>query len=298
MRSPLLVLCLLYLINAAQADGCQLREYPTGYVCVCNTTYCDSFDIDEPKKFGEYLFVSSTKSGQRFHVTKGKFVPKPNSTSRIDRIADHFHPTVIRIGRNARNSRPSTITLTVNREKKYQSIVGFGGAFTGTVSYLLELMPSSLRKSFYRNYYSRDEGIAYSMMRIPIGGCDFDLEPWAYNESPSADTRLTNFTRLDPRDLNRIDQINDLKQISQNMDIKLLGTAWSPPRWMKTNNRWSGFATLEPEFYQAWADYHLRYLRLMAYEDVHYWGITTGNEPLNGEIGWMFIHFMSLGLLH
>lgn len=43
------------------------------------------------------------------------------------------------------------------------------------------------------------------MMRIPIGGCDFDLAPWAYNEEPTNDAALSNFTALDARDLERVD---------------------------------------------------------------------------------------------
>lgn len=42
------------------------------------------------------------------------------------------------------------------------------------------------------------------MTRIPIGGCDFDLSPWAYNELPVNDIYLSNFTQLDKRDLDRV----------------------------------------------------------------------------------------------
>ena len=42
------------------------------------------------------------------------------------------------------------------------------------------------------------------MMRIPIGGCDFDLSPWAYNEMPTHDRHLINFTKLDQRDLDKV----------------------------------------------------------------------------------------------
>lgn len=156
-------------------------------------------------------------------------------------------------------------------------------------------MPVALRHALYRNYYAQDEGIGYSMMRIPIGGCDFDLEPWAYNEIPTEDAKLSNFTQLDARDLKRIDQINELKQISKIDEIKLIGAAWSPPRWMKTNNAWSGKNSLKPEYYQTWSDYHLQYLRLMNAHRITFWGLSTGNEPLNGVIGWFFVHFMSLG---
>lgn len=33
----------------------------------------------------------------------------------------------------------------------------------------------------------------------------------------------------------------------------------------------------------------------MANEDVTFWAFSTGNEPLNGIIGWLFVKFMSLG---
>lgn len=41
-------------------------------------------------------------------------------------------------------------------------------------------------------------------MRIPIGGSDFDLAPWAYNELPTHDANLSNFRKLDDRDLKRV----------------------------------------------------------------------------------------------
>lgn len=54
------------------------------------------------------------------------------------------------------------------------------------------------------SYYAPAKGIGYNMMRIPIGGCDFDLAPWAYNEQPINDAKLSNFVELDQRDVNRV----------------------------------------------------------------------------------------------
>lgn len=264
-------------------SACYLRKYPNGYVCVCNETHCDDLKMDEPVNFGDYILVTSSKSGQRFDVTHGSFI----------------QPSVVRFKRKTDkddNESPiNSITLSINRDNKYQSIVGFGGAFTGSVSHLLNLMPTKLRENLYRDYYSVSDGIGYTIMRIPIAGCDFDLEPWAYNELPINDKQLSNFTQLDKRDIRKIEQINELKIISQNSNIKVMGAAWSPPRWMKTNNDWSGRGFLKKEFYQTWADYHLQYLRLMDKNGLKYWAISTGNEPMNGRLGSWFVHFMSLG---
>lgn len=174
---------LLFGLAECAHKPCQLRVYPSGFVCVCNETYCDTTDVEKPKQFGEFVMVSSTKGGQRFAVSQGKFQPKIQpEVFRVERDATEpeaeIHdfkdePSYVTIGIN-------TITFKVNRNSQYQKIVGFGGAFTGTVSYLFDLMPDTLRHALYRNYYSQDEGIGYSMMRIPIGGCDFDFEPWVH----------------------------------------------------------------------------------------------------------------------
>lgn len=96
------------------------------------------------------------------------------------------------------------------------------------------------------------------MLRLTIGGSDFDFEPWAYNEFPENDASLSNFTKLDPRDARKVEQIKQLMEISNNKNIKFYGTAWSPPKWMKTNNAWTGPSALKLEYYQTWADYHLK----------------------------------------
>lgn len=279
--------------QATEKVPCQLREYNEGeFVCVCNETYCDTLNVPRPTNFGEFILISSSSSGQRLHVNKG--------AAAIDDIPKG--PSVVRPRRQttwpifgSKLEKTQTIDLTIDTDRKHQKIVGFGGAFTGSVSYLLDQMSTELKRTLYASYYSSTDGIGYTMMRVPIGGCDFDLAPWAYNEQPENDAALSNFTCLDGRDLHRIEQLRELELTSQNGHIKFIGSAWSPPPWMKSNNHWSGASGLKPEYYQTWADYHVRYLELMAKENVNFWGITTGNEPLNGVIGWVFVHFMSLG---
>lgn len=172
--------------------------------------------------------------------------------------------------------------IVIDRTKTYQKIIGFGNALTGSASFNLNQLPESLQQSIYKSYFSEKIGIGFIMLRIPIGGCDFDLQPWAYNELPIDDKKLSNFTQLDLRDLEKVKQIKEMMKISENNEIKLMGVAWSPPKWMKQNNAWNGWSFLKPEFYQTWARYHLKYLKLMKEQGFDYWAISTGNEPLNG----------------
>lgn len=109
----------------------------------------------------------------------------------------------------------------------------------------------------YRSYFHAD-GIGYNSIRMSIGGCDFDLRPWAYNEQPQHDRLLSNFSSLDPRDLQKVEQLKRLKRVAQLQELKIMAAAWSAPPWMKTNNRWTGFGQLRSQYYQTWADYHLK----------------------------------------
>ncbi|XP_017480969.1 PREDICTED: glucosylceramidase [Rhagoletis zephyria] len=187
-----------------------------------------------------------------------------------------------------------SVKIKVDREKRFQNITGFGGSFTGSVSYLLENLPQELQDHLYKSFYSQS-GIGFNLMRTPIGGCDFDLEPWAYNEQPENETTLSNFTKLDPREEKRIEQIKHLKLISNVENLRIKAAAWSPPRWMKTNNAWTGSSRLKKEYYQTWADYHLRWLELWEENGLPLWAISTGNEPTNGVYLMYFLRFMSLG---
>lgn len=240
------------------SQPCRLQRAEYGYVCTCDSNYCDSLDVPEPSYGDEFTLVTSSEDGDRFSYIKGSF----EKGGRGDR-------------------EYSQIYIKINRRKQYQKIFGFGGSFTGAVSYVLDQMPPKLRNCVYKSYFSKKFGMGYNMMRIPMGGCDFDLEPWAYNEYPLNDTALSNFTELDPRDKHRNDQIRDLMKVSCIRNIKIISAAWSPPRWMKNRYDWTGYNYngVKPEYYQTWADYHFKYIELMRKDKMAVWGVTTNNEP-------------------
>lgn len=43
------------------------------------------------------------------------------------------------------------------------------------------------------SYFSKN-GLEYNMIRVPIGGTDFSTHPYAYDEFPLDDAKLTNFS--------------------------------------------------------------------------------------------------------
>lgn len=239
---------------------CQLRKFDAGYVCVCSDDYCDTLYLPELKKTDEYLLVTTTQLGQRFNLSFGEFHTN----------YDDNQPTNL-----------NEIFVEIHQNIAHQEIIGFGASFSGAVSYILNKLSANLRECIYKSYYTNDVGIGYTLLRLPIGGCDFDLEPWTYNEFPENDLNLTNFTTLHPNDILRTNLIKQLKNVSQNVEIKIIGVAWSPPRWMKQSGKWPGTNDnqLKIEYYQTFADYHVKWLDLMHAVDIPITAISTGNEP-------------------
>jgi glucosylceramidase len=72
-----------------------------------------------------------------------------------------------------------------------------------------------------------------------------------------------------------------LKQIlAINPSIKIMGTPWSPPVWMKDNGNSKG-GSLKPEYYSAYAKYFVKYIEQMKAEGIIIDAITPQNEPLH-----------------
>lgn len=72
-----------------------------------------------------------------------------------------------------------------------------------------------------------------------------------------------------------------LKEIlAINPDIRIMGSPWSPPAWMKTNGDTRG-GSLKPEYYPAYANYFVKYIQGMAAAGITIDAITVQNEPLH-----------------
>lgn len=187
---------------------CIFRHILDG-VCICNSTYCDTLDVPEPK-IGEYNLITSSRGGKRFSIQRLKLNEKKSQ---------YFVETVV---------------LTINPHRRYSKVLGFGGAFTDAVTVNLHKMTKSQRNFFYQSYFDRKYGAAYDIVRIPLGGSDFSVGPWSYNEFPEDDYEVSNMNELDPRDVDRVAFIKELEKYTNRTDLLYLFCTWSPPKWMKS----------------------------------------------------------------
>ena len=141
-------------------------------------------------------------------------------------------------------------------------------------------MDPAARAALLRELFATDStNIGTSYLRLSIGASDLNERVFSYDDLPAGETdpELKQFD-LGP---DRADVIPVLKEIlAINPKIKLLGSPWSAPTWMKTNHDTRG-GSLKPEFYEAYAEYFVRYIQAMKAEGIRIDAITVQNEPLH-----------------
>ncbi len=166
--------------------------------------------------------------------------------------------------------------IFIDPTKRFQTIEGFGGAFTEAAAVTLQKLGPANRERVLRAYFDRREGHGYSLCRTHINSCDFALGNYAYDET-AGDVELKNFSiERDRRAL--LPMIKDAQRIA-GAPLKLFASPWSPPAWMKTTGQMNHGGKLKSECRDAWARYFVRYVEEYAKEGVPIWGVTVQNEP-------------------
>lgn len=170
--------------------------------------------------------------------------------------------------------------ITVDANQTYQSIDGFGYTFTGGTADLINGLPTANKDALLRELFSNDStAIGVSYLRISIGASDLSASVFSYDDMPATQTdpTLTNFSL----GVDTVNLIPLLKQIlAINPTIKILGSPWSAPLWMKDNNSSVG-GSLKPIYYDAYARYFVKYIKAMQAKGINIDAVTPQNEPLN-----------------
>lgn len=63
-------------------------------------------------------------------------------------------------------------------------------------------------------------------------------------------------------------------------ELVFYASPWSPPAFMKSNKNMLQGGKLLPEYYQAWADYYVKFIEAYEADGMPVWGITIQNEPM------------------
>jgi glucosylceramidase len=177
-------------------------------------------------------------------------------------------------------SAGSDSVIDIDDRQTFQTIDGFGFALTGGSAQHLAHMDAAKRAALLKELFAIDgNNIGVSYLRISVGSSDLNDHVFSYDDLPEGetDTGLAKFT-LAP---DRVELIPVLKEIlAINPSIEILGSPWSAPAWMKTNNNIKG-GKLKTEYYGAYANYFVKYIQGMKAEGINIAAITIQNEPLN-----------------
>lgn len=175
----------------------------------------------------------------------------------------------------------TNVNIDVDSAQAFQSVDGYGYTLTGGSAYLLGRLPGAQRTSLLQELFGTGENsIGVSYLRLSIGASDLSEEVFSYNDLQPGNTDIN----LDSFSLSRdtLYLIPVLKEIlAINPNIKLMGSPWSPPVWMKTNGSSVG-GSLKPEYYSVYAKYFIKYLQAMKTKGINIDAVTIQNEPQHG----------------
>lgn len=164
----------------------------------------------------------------------------------------------------------------VDSRRRFQTLEGFGGAFTEAAAVAWQQLGPAQRAAVLRDCFDPARGHGYMLCRVHMNSCDFSLGNYAHVETPG-DTDLASFSIA--RDQQALIPFIQAAQQVAGRPLKLLVSPWSPPPWMKTNGQMNQGGRLLPQYANAWARCFVRFIQ--AYQDagVPVWGVSVQNEP-------------------
>jgi glucosylceramidase len=175
---------------------------------------------------------------------------------------------------------PGVPTITVDPTRRYQRVEGFGASLTDSSAHLIAGSPR--RDAIMRALFDPHRGLGLSYLRQPIGASDFVVgRHYTYDDLPPGrtDYRMRRFSIAHDRA-----EILPLLRRARalNPGLKVMGTPWSPPAWMKTNGSLVGGRLIDdPRVYRAYAQYFVRFVRAYGRAGVPIDALTLQNEPQN-----------------
>jgi glucosylceramidase len=181
-----------------------------------------------------------------------------------------------------------TNKIVVDETQQYQSIDGFGAAFTDSAAYLLAdiAQPSALSQTMSDLFTRTGNGIGLSFMRIPMGASDIARSVYSYDDQPvgTTDLTLSNFSIVHDQSY-IIPIIQQAKTL--NPQMKLMANPWSPPGWMKDPTSMGQVSMLGGSLLMtsanetAFANYFVKFIQAYEAAGVNIDYISLQNEPLN-----------------
>ena len=160
----------------------------------------------------------------------------------------------------------------------YQTILGLGSSLEPSTCSNLWRMAAEDRERVVERLVGVTNGLGMNLMRICIGTPDFTGDPWySYADLAPGETdpELKHFSIA--KDRAYILPILRLAR-QKNPDLLFFASPWSPPGWMKSTGTMIG-GELLPQWYPAYAEYFVNFIRAYEAEGIPIYAVTVQNEP-------------------
>jgi glucosylceramidase len=191
---------------------------------------------------------------------------------------------------------PSTDTsfdVNVLLFEKQQSVDGFGACFNELGWTALSVLDEKGRQSILKDIFDPAEGLKLSICRMPIGANDY-ARSWYSLDDSVGDFDLSYFN-IDRDRQTLIPYIKAAMKYQPN--LKVWGSPWCPPAWMKTNDHYACRADvvndlepageghegktqfrMESAYLGTYAQYFVKYIKSYREEGIKLFGIHVQNE--------------------
>jgi len=171
------------------------------------------------------------------------------------------------------------LKIEVNPAQRFQEIDGFGASLTDSAAWLMEKqLDSTTRTQAMRALFDMKDGIGLSILRQPMGGTDLARDHYSYDDLAKGqkDYELAHFSIARDQDV----ILPALREaLAVNPRIKVMGTPWSVPGWMKSSDSLIT-GSLNEDSYAAFAQYFVKYVEAYKAAGVPVWAVTLQNEPM------------------
>lgn len=187
----------------------------------------------------------------------------------------------------------SEIDVSVFPEVKEQIVDGFGACFNELGWTAISVQDEQGREAILKNLFDPKEGLKLNICRMPVGANDYARNYYSLNDSVD-DFGMKYFSIARDKDC----LIPYIKAaMKYRPDLKVWGSPWCPPYWMKTNNHYAcrpgsnnGLTReqtgregvtqfrMQPEYLEAYALYFTKYIQAYRNEGINITGIHVQNE--------------------
>ena len=176
----------------------------------------------------------------------------------------------------ASNPTSGNADVTVNDGTTYQTWDGMGGAFNEMGWDDLMQLSEGDRDHAIKLLFSPTEGAGFIFGRIPIGASDYAIDRYTDDET-AGDYTMDHFS-IDRDKMRLVPYVQ--AALGVNPKLRLWGSPWTPPTWMKDNSDFNGGNMKDDaKILQALALYLVKWVQAYGDQGIPVEAIHPQNEP-------------------